>query len=63
MATMLAKASTCFVVFVIPAYALLCEEQLAHLNQKTKIVKEGDALVRFGVPQAIAPPVLHKSKL
>ena len=45
MATMLAKAFTYFVVFVIPAYALLCEEQLAHLNQKTKIVKEGDALV------------------
>ena len=46
MATMLAKASTCFVVlFVIPAYALLCEEQLAHLLQKTKIVKEGDELV------------------
>ena len=45
MATMLAKASTCFVVFVIPAYALLCEEQLAHLLQKTKIVKEGDERV------------------
>ena len=37
--------STCFVVFVIPAYALLCEEQLAHLLQKTKIVKEGDELI------------------